>query len=274
MHSITLHRTLSEERARRNSGGLHTCSVQLKLGRRAVRYELSLPLPTSPLKELPMSHPGAALCALALLAAAACESPTRPSIAPSHAQVSEASKIPLAPYVAQDLGTPAGFDNSLAVANNDFGAVLGQAVDASGSTHAFLHTHRWHDLGALQETSNLQPAALNNRGHVVGFGILGQDTAEVPFVWTRKHRMRRLPSLPGAAFTDAEAINDRDEIVGCASAPDGLLHLVRWRSPQAPIEDLGAGPNGGVCPAAGAINIEGEIGLDLNPFGLSQAGYL
>ena len=214
--------------------------------------------------------------AVLILLVAACDGPTHPS-APASERTdahAAASSKPFAPYVIQDLGSPPGFANSFAIQGNNLGDIAVTAVDASGSGHAYRYASGWKALGTVPGTtpaSDQQIQGINNRRAIVGFAILAQDTLEVSFIWTPEHGMRALAGLPGTHFTDAFAISDVDEIIGCALPGDSLpLHLVRWLSPGRVPEDLGTAPGGtSVCPAAGGINITGQVAASFFPNGVN-----
>jgi uncharacterized membrane protein len=69
--------------------------------------------------------------------------------------------------------------------------------------------------------------ALNNAGAVVGV-VLDEDLNERAFLWRRKRDALQLPGI-GGAFTSAEDINDRGQVVGVATTATGEPHAVIWR---------------------------------------------
>ena len=68
-----------------------------------------------------------------------------------------------------DLGTLTGGTSSRAYAINDRGQVVGEAMTASGDTHAFLFANRvMTDLGTLPGGNFSIAKGINKRGQVVG----------------------------------------------------------------------------------------------------------
>jgi len=139
--------------------------------------------------------------------------------------------------VMTDLGTLGGH-YSVAMAINDHGQVVGVADLPNGDSHAFL----WErgvmtDLGTLGGTFS-QANDINNRGHIVGQAELADGRTHA-FIW-KNGTMTDLGTLPGddadAPNSVAEAINDKDQIVGWGDAWNADFgafletHAILWKS--------------------------------------------
>ncbi len=86
------------------------------------------------------------------------------------------------------------------------------------------------DLGTLGGTSSLA-SAVNDRGQVVGFTYLPNDTEVHAFSWTQAGGMVDL-GTPGGHSSQAIAVNDSGQIVGWAFTADGASRAVLWQAPQ------------------------------------------
>lgn len=128
--------------------------------------------------------------------------------------------------VKREIGTLSrlpGGNGSFATGINDLRDVVGCSTVGNGNTaHAFLlRNGRMTDLGGIRGDTATVPAAINNRGEIVGYStemyratpLIISDSPHRAFVW-RHGRLRRLPGLPGAQHTGALAINDSGWIVG------------------------------------------------------------
>src|SRR5690242_19530749 len=122
-----------------------------------------------------------------------------------------------------DLGSlgegTAFFDASSGNAVNDKGQVAGKIwyLNAIGP-HACLFTDgQIIDLGTFGGTTS-EGLGINHAGHVVGYATLPSDQAYHAFIYTSGEGMTDLntliPSESGWVLQVAQAINNRDEIVG------------------------------------------------------------
>jgi probable HAF family extracellular repeat protein len=116
------------------------------------------------------------------------------------------------------IGTLGG-NFSDAAAINDRGQIVGASTNAEGNLRAFLlDDGRMRDLGTLGGP-NSAARDINERGAVVGFSSAANGEPHA-FVWLRGvmvdlNTVLRNPS-PGFTLMEANAINDRGEITGCA----------------------------------------------------------
>ncbi len=195
---------------------------------------------------------------------AACDSPTvparqfTPTLAARRNQVTLV--FPAANYTIADLGTLPGMKTSIASAISANGYIAGTAASGGYGTpsHAFVIDHAMHDLGTLPGTNAGQATGVNTLEHVVGTsGIAGNVTGTQAWFWSPAHGMVKLPTLKGATYTAATAINDGDLIAGCVRV-NGIEHMVRWSGASHTLADLGTGPtHEGACAAA--INVHGMM---------------
>jgi probable HAF family extracellular repeat protein len=163
------------------------------------------------------------------------------------------------------LGTPgvgSGADDI-----NDAGEVVGWSDNAGGEIHAFLWTAAagMRDLGTLPEGRSSYAKAINALGHVVGqsYTRVGTTLQGVPiwddkaFLWTAEGGMVDLaPEVMHGTY--AQAINDRDEIVGY-HYPHGHAIAFIWSAERGMVDlpDLGEGSS------AWDINDDGTVVGDM-----------
>jgi probable HAF family extracellular repeat protein len=137
------------------------------------------------------------------------------------------------------LGTLGGLGSSVA-AINEAGDVTGTSDTVSEAGHAFLWRRgTMTDLGTLGGTSSM-PVAINDRGHVTGTSTVAGSGPAQAFLW-RDGRMEELPSLGGTAgwpVSSPADINNRGQVVGNSTTPDGASHAVLWQDGE--VVDLSA----------------------------------
>jgi probable HAF family extracellular repeat protein len=139
----------------------------------------------------------------------------------------------------QELTPLLGDSTSTGNAINDLGQVVGIsgacgiAIGDISAAHAVLWENgAASDLGNLGTHTWNTPAAINNRGTVVGFGLpAGQEGTHhfQAWVWTKATGMQALPVAPGDFESEALGINDKDQIVGLSRGASGL-RAVLWEN--------------------------------------------
>ena len=98
---------------------------------------------------------------------------------------------------------------------NNLGDIVGRKADnGEGAPRATLWGHspsKAKHLGAFPGGDYSSATGINDLGEVVGVSNTG--TALLPFVWTEKGGLRRLPLLPGDNSGQAVAINKYGHVV-------------------------------------------------------------
>ena len=156
--------------------------------------------------------------------------------------------------VMHDLGTLGG-TQSVGVALNRHGQVVGNSRTSGGETHAFLWSKgELRDLGTLGGQYSLA-WAINNAGHVVGSSETASGEIH-PFLWKRD-RMIDLGTLGGPViFNDNElTINNRGQIAGTSMTSSGAQHAFLWENGA--MHDLGT--LGGGASIAHDMNDRGQV---------------
>lgn len=157
-----------------------------------------------------------------------------------------------------ELGNLPGGVQSDGYAINNRGEVAG-AASTPRSYRAFFWSSGggMQDLGVLPDGINSFGYGININGHVTG--ISGQSDGDHPFLYIAGNGMQDLGSA-GPASTNANAVNDSDQVVGEAG------HAFLW-TPGVGMEDLGV-LSGGNFSTATAINNAGQVvGKSENGFG-------
>ena len=139
---------------------------------------------------------------------------------------------------------------TFANAINKDGDVVGSAGNAETGEQRGVLWRRGQppiDLGALpgQYSSGW---LINDHGQVVVGGL------STFFLWDNG-TLQPIGNLGGSGSTTIADLNERGELVGASSHPDGFHHAFVWRDGQ--IIDLGTGS--GIASGAGRINDRGEI---------------
>ena len=112
------------------------------------------------------------------------------------------------------------------------------------------------DLGLLMHGDYSSARDINNKTDIVGEAnivALGKPRA---FLWHAGH-MKQLPNLPGGTFCSAQALNDREDIIGWCDLPNGTSHGVMWRAGH--VEDLGTLGDDDSPSTALDINAHGQV---------------
>jgi probable HAF family extracellular repeat protein len=123
----------------------------------------------------------------------------------------------------KDLGTLGG-SNGVANSINQAGEVVGYA-DTPTSTHAFLWRHgKMTDIGAFDDDCFSGAFGINANTQVVGLSVACDGTNSHAFLWENGHLVDLNVFVPpGSRVTlgDVETINDREEMFGSATLPNG-----------------------------------------------------
>jgi probable HAF family extracellular repeat protein len=141
---------------------------------------------------------------------------------------------------------------------NNLGDVAGKDGDSpSGETQATIWNHgrsRPKHLGKLHGGEYSSASSINDAGEVAGEA----NTAEsiVPFVWTPKGVLRRIPLLPGDNCGQVFGINKHGHVAGYSSGPDGMKAFLCTRSGG--VRNLGVLPGGNYSRACD-INDSDEV---------------
>jgi probable HAF family extracellular repeat protein len=150
---------------------------------------------------------------------------------------------------------------------NNLGDIVGRNVGAEeGAPRATLWGHsnsKSKHLGVLPHGDYSSATGINDAGEIVGVSNTG--TAIVPFIWSEKNGLQRLPLFRGDNCGQAVAINKHGD-VGCySSGPNGCKAYV-W-SRKTGVRDLNILPGGSYSRAHG-INDSGElVGISSSPDG-------
>ena len=136
---------------------------------------------------------------------------------------------------------------------NDAGRVVGWSHTAAGVAHAFLWTpgEGMRDLGTLGGGWS-GANGINRHGHVTGWAQVATGV-EHAFLWTPEAGMVDLDPTGGATY--AEAVNDRDEVVGY-HYPQGSARAFFWSSATGMVE---LGTLGGYFSRAWDLNEDGVV---------------
>lgn len=128
-----------------------------------------------------------------------------------------------------DLGTLREFGDSLALAVNAAGQVVGQSTFDHPGVHAFSWTPEdgMIDLGTLGGRMSWADA-VSESGQVAGT-ILFQDDRRPAFSWTQAGGMTDLGTL-GGRWSQVSAINERGRLAGSSELADGAIHAVLWKT--------------------------------------------
>lgn len=126
-----------------------------------------------------------------------------------------------------DLGAY-GLGQSTGSAINDAEQVVGFMQTPGGDLHGFLYSSgKVTDLGTLGGKGS-EAWAINSSGHVVGSSLVDSGNSSRAFLY-RDGKMVNLnsylPSGSGWTLFQAQAINDRDQIVGTGIDPSGRTRV-------------------------------------------------
>lgn len=156
-------------------------------------------------------------------------------------------------YTITDLGTLGGSGSEGKALNNQ-GQVVGDALTADGSIHAFLWQNgKMTDLGTAPGYKSSIALGINDKGQVVGYLSTGSFNDGTPqaFLWENGHM-----TLVGEQGSMAVGINNQSQVIGESPAADGTIHGYVWQDGQT--TDLGTLP-GLRFGRVSAINNKGQV---------------
>jgi len=141
---------------------------------------------------------------------------------------------------------------------NNLGVIVGRKTgDGKGAQRAAVwsnsHSNGKH-LGAFVGGDYSSATGINDAGEITGAS--NTATAILPFLWTEKGGLQRLPVLPGDTCGQAVAINKHGDIAAYSSGPNGTRALL-W-SRKGGVRDLGVLP-GGKYSRANDLNDSDEV---------------
>jgi probable HAF family extracellular repeat protein len=138
-----------------------------------------------------------------------------------------------------DIGDLGG-GSAVGYAINDAGDVVGSAVTAEGENHPFLYSGgKMIDLGTLGSSDNNWwnvAQGINNSAVVVGTSYNAQGNF-FGFVWSNG-KMTKMGTL-GGFWSDATAINNKNQITGQAYTTNGSAHAYIASGTTGKLIDLG-----------------------------------
>lgn len=177
---------------------------------------------------------------------------TRTLSPPSRLVADSTSIPPQGPYVAIDLGTLGG-NAGRAFDINNSGAIVGEARDSTGATHAFLWENGvMQDLGGLGG-SFARAMRINDRGDIVGAGTTADSNLHA-ILWTGGILHDLGPIFGSTQFPGSVFLNQHGDVAWTRVTPTGL-HAFLWQNGSA--QDLGT--LGGPTSGAAGINDFGMV---------------
>ena len=165
----------------------------------------------------------------------------------------------------RDLGAiPPASNFSVAQAINASGDVAGYSDHGEGlNEHAVLWIHgKIHDLGTLPGGTISEAMGMNDRGDITGFSNSALNSPH-GFLLRRSNdtrvlgAMQDLGTLSGGSYSQALAINNREQVVGFSNAADGNWRGFLWTKSSG-MHSLPYLPGGGNASANG-ISSRGQI---------------
>jgi probable HAF family extracellular repeat protein len=149
---------------------------------------------------------------------------------------------------------------------NNLGDVAGRAADSSGETQATIWNHgrfKPKHLGKLHGGDHSSASGINGAGEVAG----GANTDEsiVPFVWTPKDLLKRIPLLRGDNCGQALGINKHGHVAGYSSGPGGKQAFLWTRNTG--VRNLGVLPGGNYSSACDINDVDEVAGTSASAAG-------
>lgn len=149
-------------------------------------------------------------------------------------------------YTVTDLGTLGGKGSGASAINNK-GEVVGTAHTADTGRAYLWRDGKMRDLGALGGIGS-QASDVNDKSQVVGV------SKARAFLW-QDGKMQDLGALPGGKYSYANAINNKEQVVGSAGVGQGA-YAVLWHNGK--IKNLGRLPQAEYSLAL-SINNKGQV---------------
>jgi probable HAF family extracellular repeat protein len=150
---------------------------------------------------------------------------------------------------------------------NNLGDIVGRNVGSGeGAPRATLwgHSHmKAKHLGVFPGGDYSSANAINDAGEVAGAS--NTETAILPFVWSDKGGLQRVPLLAGDNCGEAVAINKHGHVVSNSSGPTGCRALLWTRKTGG--RDLGTLPGGSYSRAHDVNDSDEVAGVSASPAG-------
>jgi len=173
-------------------------------------------------------------------------------------------------YTISDLGVLPSGGWSTGYGLNAAGVVVGSG---SSSNDGYYHAILWK-AGHLRDldpptNSGSQASAVNNANFVAGTSLGDAFGTERAMVWAGRNRID-LGSLPGTPASEAEDINDANQVVGSVLYTYDHTQAFLWQHGTM----MGLGTLGGRSSAAYGINASGQIVGGADTTGRKQHAFL
>ena len=151
---------------------------------------------------------------------------------------------------------------------NNLGDIVGRkAGSGEAAPRATLwgrsHHSKAKHLGVFPGGDYSSANAINDAGEVAGVSNTG--TVILPFVWSEKGGLQRVPLLPGDNCGQAVAINKHGHVASYSSGPTGCRALL-WTRKTGP-RDLGTLPGGSYSRAHDLNDSDEVAGVSASPAG-------
>jgi probable HAF family extracellular repeat protein len=150
---------------------------------------------------------------------------------------------------------------------NNLGDIVGRKASSGEATpRATLWGHsraRAKYLGVFSGGDYSSATGINDLGEIVG--VSNTETAILPFVWTEKSGLQRLPLLPSDNCGQAIAINKYGHVVYYSSGPNGY-RTVLWNR-KTGLCNLGPLPGGNYSQAHDLNDSDEVAGVSASPAG-------
>jgi probable HAF family extracellular repeat protein len=150
---------------------------------------------------------------------------------------------------------------------NNLGDLAGRAADSLGEIQATIWKHgrlrlKQH-LGKLHGGEYSSASGINDAGEVAGEA--NTDESIVPFVWTPKGLLKRIPLLRGDNCGQALGINKHGDVAGYSSGPNGKQAFLWTRSTG--VRSLGVLPGGNYSSACDINDVDEVAGTSASASG-------